>query len=109
MPVPIHVPSNRKMPVPYRSYRGSWSNNIDLLGQRVPSRVAMVAWHVTHPYSACNDGSTVSSCTYPYGGGVNVVYESSFCFCNGKPMRAELGCAWADSRQVVKSFEYAEV
>jgi hypothetical protein len=77
MPVPIHVPSNRKMPVPYCSYRGSWSDDIDLLGRGVPSREARVAWHVTQPYSACNDGSAVSSCTYPYGGGVSVVYESS--------------------------------
>jgi hypothetical protein len=39
MPVPVHVPSNVKMPVPYRSYRGSRSNNTDLLRQGVPSMV----------------------------------------------------------------------
>jgi hypothetical protein len=34
-----YVPSNGRMPVPYRSYRGSRSNNIDLLRQGVPSMV----------------------------------------------------------------------
>jgi hypothetical protein len=82
VPVPIHVPSNRKVPVPYRSYLGSWSDSIDKLGQGVSSMVARVGWHVTQPDNACNDGSTVSGCTYPYVGGVNVAYKSSVCFCN---------------------------
>jgi hypothetical protein len=43
VPVPIHVPSNRNMPVPYRSYWGSSSNNIDLLGHA--QGVARVEWH----------------------------------------------------------------
>jgi hypothetical protein len=51
IPVPIHVPPNQKMLAPNRLYRGSRSNNIDSLGQGVPSRVARVAWHLTHPYN----------------------------------------------------------
>jgi hypothetical protein len=77
MPVPVHVPSNGKVPVPYRSYRGPRSNIIDLLGQGVFS---MVPWQGGMAYDTViqllyNDGCTAASSPYPYKGIVNAYYH----------------------------------
>jgi hypothetical protein len=75
MPVPVRVPANGKMPVPYRSYRGSWSNNIDLLGQGVPSMVPGMHACDTVIQLPYNDGCTAASSPYPYKGIVNAYYD----------------------------------